>query len=51
MYVKKDALARPEVKAFLDFVLENEQDIAASAQFVPLTDEQLHKAKSDLSAG
>ena len=51
MYVKKDALARPEVKAFLDFVLENEEDIAGSAQFVPLTDEQLQKAKSDLSAG
>jgi phosphate transport system substrate-binding protein len=51
MYVKKDALARPEAKGFLDFVLANEQDIAESAQFVPLTDEQLEKAKSDLSAG
>jgi phosphate transport system substrate-binding protein len=51
MYVKKDALARPEVKAFLQFVLDNEQAIAGSAQFVPLTDEQLEKAESDLSAG
>jgi phosphate transport system substrate-binding protein len=51
MYVKKDALARPEVKAFLQFVLDNEQQIAESAQFVPLTDQQLEKAKSDLSAG
>jgi phosphate transport system substrate-binding protein len=51
MYVKKDALARPEVKAFLQFVLDNEQAIAESAQFVPLTDEQLEKAESDLSAG
>jgi phosphate transport system substrate-binding protein len=51
MYVKKDALARPEVKTFLQFVLDNEQDIAESAQFVPLTDEQLQKAKSELSAG
>jgi phosphate transport system substrate-binding protein len=50
MYVKKDALGRPEVKAFLEFVLENEQQIAESAQFVPLTDEQLQKSKSDLSA-
>jgi phosphate transport system substrate-binding protein len=50
MYVKKEALGRPEVKAFLEFVLENEQEIAESAQFVPLTDEQLQKSKSDLSA-
>jgi phosphate transport system substrate-binding protein len=51
MYVKKESLARPEVKAFLQFVLDNEQAIAERAQFVPLTDEQLQKAKSDLSAG
>jgi phosphate transport system substrate-binding protein len=51
MYVKKESLARPEVKAFLQYVLENEQAIAERAQFVPLTDEQLQKAKSDLSAG
>jgi phosphate transport system substrate-binding protein len=51
MYVKKESVARPEVKAFLQFVLDNEQAIAERAQFVPLTDEQLQKAKSDLSAG
>jgi phosphate transport system substrate-binding protein len=50
MYVKKEALARPEVKAFLEYVVDNEQQIAESAQFVPLTDEQFQKAKSDLSA-
>jgi phosphate transport system substrate-binding protein len=50
MYVKQDALARREVKAFLEFLLENEREIAESAQFVPLTDEQLQKSKSDLSA-
>jgi phosphate transport system substrate-binding protein len=50
MYVKTDALGRPEVKAFLDFVLENEREIAESAQFVPLTNEQLQASKSDLSA-
>ena len=51
MYVKKDALGRLDVKMFLEYVLENEQAIAESAQFVPLTDEQIEKAKSDLSAG
>jgi phosphate transport system substrate-binding protein len=51
MYVKKESLAKPQVKAFLQYVLDNEQAIAESSQFVPLTDEQLQKAKSDLSAG
>jgi hypothetical protein len=32
------------------FILENEKEIAAAAQFVPLTDEQLAKAKADLEA-
>jgi phosphate transport system substrate-binding protein len=50
MYVKTDAMARPEVQAFLDFLLDNEQEIAESAQFVPLTDEQLQKARDNLNA-
>jgi len=50
VYVKKDSLARPEVNEFLAFVLENEQQIAERAQFVPLTDEQLGDANSALQA-
>ena len=46
IYVKKESLARPEVEAFLRFVLENETSIAETSQFVPLTEEQLTKAKS-----
>jgi phosphate transport system substrate-binding protein len=48
IYVKKDALARPEVEAFIRYILDNETAIAEAAQFVPLTDEQLTKAKDDL---
>jgi phosphate transport system substrate-binding protein len=48
MYVKSDALARPEVKSFLGYVLDNEREIAQQAQFVPLTDEQLQQAKDAL---
>ena len=48
IYVKKDALSRPEVAAFLQYILDNETAIAEASQFVPLTDEQLTKAKSDL---
>lgn len=50
VYVKKDAFARPEVEAFIRFMLENEEQIADRSQFVPLTDEQLAKAKNDLEA-
>ncbi len=50
IYVKKDSLARPEVEAFLSYILDNETAIAEAAQFVPLTDEQLTKAKSDLES-
>ena len=50
IYAKKAALARPEVEAFLAYILDNESAIAEAAQFVPLTDEQLTKAKDDLES-
>ena len=50
IYVKKEALQRPEVEAFLRYILDNETAIAEAAQFVPLTDEQLTKAKTDLES-
>jgi phosphate transport system substrate-binding protein len=50
IYAKKASFARPEVHAFIAFILENEREIAEAAQFVPLTDEQLAKAKADLAA-
>ena len=50
IYVKKDALQRPEVEAFLRYILDQETAIAGAAQFVPLTDEQLTKAKGDLES-
>ena len=50
VYVKKESLARPEVEAFLRYILDNEQAIAEASQFVPLTDEQLTKATGDLDA-
>ena len=50
IYAKKESFARPEVHAFIQYILDNEQAIAEASQFVPLTDEQLAKAKSDLEA-
>jgi phosphate transport system substrate-binding protein len=48
VYVKTDALERPEVKAFLEFMLDNQTEIAGSALFVPLTNDQLEKARDAL---
>ena len=48
IYVKKEALGRPEVEAFLRYVLAHETEISDAAQFVPLTDAQLKKANADL---
>jgi phosphate transport system substrate-binding protein len=47
VYAKKDALERPEVKAFLDFTLGHQTEIAGDI-FVPLTAEQLAKAHTAL---
>ena len=50
MYANAEALTRPEVEAFLQYVLDNEREIAQQAQFVPLTDEQLQQAKDALGS-
>lgn len=49
-YVKKESFARPEVAAFLQYILDNEETIAEEALFVPLTPAQLEKAKAALAA-
>jgi len=49
VYAKKDALEKAEVKAFLDFMLDNQTEIAGSSLFVPLTSEQLEKARDALN--
>jgi phosphate transport system substrate-binding protein len=49
MYPNATSLARPEVKAFMDYVLANENAIAATSKIVPSTDEQLATAKDALT--
>ena len=49
VYPSDKALARPEVKAFLDFYVNNYQKIAEEALFVPLTEEQAAEAKQKLT--
>jgi phosphate transport system substrate-binding protein len=50
IYVKNASFEKPEVKAFVQYLIDNEQTIAENALFVPLTDEQLEQSKSDFEA-
>jgi phosphate transport system substrate-binding protein len=44
MYPSSKSLAKPEVKAFMDFTIENSAKIAEAAKIVPMTAEQTTKA-------
>jgi phosphate transport system substrate-binding protein len=48
MYPKSASLAKPHVKAFMDFIVANQDKIAEAAKIVPLTAEQATEAKSEL---
>jgi len=50
MYPSDKALARPEVEAFMKFVVDNHQLIAEAAKIVPMTDEQAAESKSEVDA-
>jgi phosphate transport system substrate-binding protein len=45
IYPSGEALKQPEVKAFVDYYLDNVNSIAESVGFIPLTDEQLQQSK------
>lgn len=46
IYPSDAALKKPEVKAFVDYYLENATGIAESVGFVPLTEEQLEASEA-----
>ena len=48
MYPSAKAMKRPEVKAFMDFVIANQPAIAKASQIVPMTNEQAADAKASL---
>jgi phosphate transport system substrate-binding protein len=50
MYPSEEALQRPEVKAFMDFVVENHEVIAEASHIIGLTDEQVSEAQSQLGS-
>jgi phosphate transport system substrate-binding protein len=49
MYPASKSIDRPEVKAFMDYVVANATDIAKAAKIVPLTPEQTKRAKQELA--
>ena len=48
MYPAAKAVAKPEVKAFVDYLLTNQQQIAEAANMVPMTDEQVGESQAAL---
>jgi len=50
VYVSRQALAQPQVKAFFDYYVANDTTIAADALFIPLNDEQKAELESDYAA-
>lgn len=50
MFPKGEALARPEVIAFYTFVIENNEEIAELAEFIPLTAEQREEQLAAVAA-
>ena len=49
MYPSDKALERPEVAAFMEFVVNNSQTIAEAAKIVPMTDEQAIESKDEVA--
>jgi len=49
MYPSAKAMKRPEVKAFMEFVVAQAPAIAEASKIVPLTDEQTTTAKDELA--
>ena len=49
MYPTTETAAKPEVKAFIRFVLDNNRQVNEAADYVPLTDELLTKSKAHLA--
>jgi phosphate transport system substrate-binding protein len=49
MYPSAKAIAdKPQVKAFMDYVVENQQQIAEAAKIVPMTEQQASESKQEL---
>ena len=50
MYPSEKALKGPEVKAFMDYVVENYEAISEASQIVPMNQSQADEAKTALGS-
>ena len=50
IYAKRTSFARPEVRAFIGYIFNNEKAIANRADFISLTDAQLRKSRRQFTA-
>ncbi len=50
IYPSAEALQRPEVAAFVNYFLDNVNEVAPKAGFIPLTDEHLQEAKDKVAS-
>jgi phosphate transport system substrate-binding protein len=48
MYPSDKALQRPEVKAFMEFVVNNQEAIAKASKIIPMTTEQAQESKTEV---
>ena len=48
MYPTTETANKPAVKAFIQFILDNNEKVVTAADYVPLTDDLLTKAKANL---
>ena len=46
MYPSAKAMQKPEVKAFMDYVVQNYQSIAEASQIVPMSQQQASEAQT-----
>ena len=47
IYVNRESLGKPAVRAFVDYVMGNARRVAEETRFVPLTREQLERERSE----
>ena len=48
MYPKAEAMQRPEVRAFVEFIVQNHEQIAEAANIVPMNEEQAQETQGEL---
>ncbi len=51
MYPSEDGLQKPEVTSFLEYTLDNYEEISENAQIVPMSEESAQKSTDTLSEG